>query len=206
MNKPTIFLTFDDKYINEWHKCRGLFKDNDIRATLYVTNLEQFTPREWEQLHDLQDDGHTIGCHGFNHEKVYPFIKEYGFCQYIERELEPFLNMMKFRGFGDIKHFSYPNGNGNTFTDFMLLKFFKTLRYGGRDYINMDKIGDKRLFYALNFGKNTKDKYCGHEEAVKYAIDNKKGICLLMHRPLKHRLKWLCRIKKISGIRFEGMG
>jgi peptidoglycan/xylan/chitin deacetylase (PgdA/CDA1 family) len=200
----TIFLSFDDKYITEWYKWRDWFVDNDWRVTFYITNLEQFTPREWDMLAALRGDGHTIGCHGYSHEKVYPFVKKYGWCNYVDRELEPFFFALKARGFDRPNHFSYPNGNGNDNTDFYLLKFFKTVRYGGRDYIDIAKIEKKQKFYALNFGKEPKAEFCGHEEAVIHAIDNNFGLCLLMHRPIKHRLEWLAKIGR--NIEFRGMG
>ena len=201
----TIFLSFDDKYITEWYKWRQWFLDHGWRVTFYITDLEKFTKEEWGKLKQLHDDGHTIGCHGHKHERVFPFIKKYGWCHYVECELEPFFFALKVRGFRKPQHFSYPNGNGNRNTDFYLLKFFKTLRYGGRDYIDMNRIRKKKIFHALNFGKSPREKFCGHEEAVIHAMDNNFGLCLLMHKPIKHRLEWLAIVTR-DRAEFKGMG
>ena len=201
----TIYLSFDDKYINEWYEWRLFFHDNDWLVTFYISNLDKLTLDEWEKLRALKDCGHTIGCHGFNHEKVFPFIKKYGWYHYVDCELEPFFYKMKVKGFDRPQHFSYPNGNGNKMTDFYMLKFFKTVRYGGRDYIDMKKIKKQRIFKALHFGKPPITAKCsGHEEAVIHAMDNGFGLCLLMHKPIKHRLEWLAEVTegraKIRGI------
>lgn len=188
---PAIFLSFDDYHIDEWYDLSPFLNQNNMKCTFYVTLSEQIAPSGWGKLKHLQDEGHTIGFHGTNHLRAAPEIEADGFEKFYEKEIAPGLSMFEENGLHTPAHYAYPMGNGNKISDYHLLKHFKTLRYGGREYIK--DLKGQRIFHAVNFGKFENKVFSGHEKYVQEAIRRKAAVCLFMHWPVMKRLTYLAR-------------
>ena len=191
MDKPVIFLSFDDCHIDEWFNMGSFLNLNKMKVTFYVAHMESITAGQWEKLKYLEDEGHTIGHHGLNHLRARPEIGKHGYEDFFEKEIAPGFILFQENGLKPPVNYSYPMGNGNGNTDHDLLKHFKTLRYGGREYIK--KLDGKQIFHAANFGKFENQEFSGHEGYVQEAIRRKAAICLYMHKPVQHRLEYLAR-------------
>jgi peptidoglycan/xylan/chitin deacetylase (PgdA/CDA1 family) len=125
-----IALSFDDKDdIADWHRffTQDQVKQLGAKVTFFVNNPDQLTPKEIDQLKDLQAVGHEIGCHGFRHVDALKCVERYGINGYIEREVKPAIEATAAQGFHP-KTFAYGGGYRTPATDNALLDHFVIVR------------------------------------------------------------------------------
>jgi peptidoglycan/xylan/chitin deacetylase (PgdA/CDA1 family)/folate-dependent phosphoribosylglycinamide formyltransferase PurN len=83
LKKPTVVLTFDDGYRDNFINLRAVVEQTGIPVTLFVSTahvsrqvefkhdidagLKNFTPLTWEQLRQMHRQGFTIGSHTRTH-------------------------------------------------------------------------------------------------------------------------------------------
>lgn len=79
--KPIVYLTFDDGPSQNTIKILDLLKENDIKATFFVT---QSTTQGAEEIYNrIVDEGHTLGIHTYSHryseiyQSVEAFLSDY---------------------------------------------------------------------------------------------------------------------------------
>lgn len=77
-NTPTVLITFDDGFADNYHEAAPILKRYGIKALFFVTTgfIEQINlnhrfkshsvlqPMSWNQLNRLLADGHSVGLHG----------------------------------------------------------------------------------------------------------------------------------------------
>lgn len=128
---PGIFLSFDDWYIQEWHGALPFFEMNNIKAIFNVSFMfetkEKIYDGDFQQLREIQEEGHTIGFHSTTHESASTYINKMGTEQYLEKEIFPGLEKLNKAGFYP-RHFAYPYGQYNEASNICLGKIFDTLR------------------------------------------------------------------------------
>ncbi len=124
-NKGGIIFTFDDQYINEWHKFRNKFREYNIKATFFICRPQNLTSNQITKLNQLVSDGHEIGNHGLNHRNA--LIFKDSIDQYYSNEIKPGLDNLESLGF-EIKSFAYPYGNSTEPIDSFLLDSIPYLR------------------------------------------------------------------------------
>lgn len=80
-NKPSIFLTFDDGYLNQYSEAAPILNDCGMKATFFVPvasvgnyfppgGKQQRPTMDWDHLEELHKQGHEIGSHGMNHRDL----------------------------------------------------------------------------------------------------------------------------------------
>lgn len=217
---PAIFLGFDDHFIHQWYGVRDLLVEYGAKVTFYLAKMDEYTDQEWTMLNALREDGHTIGHHGLRHRRAGEVsmspnderrkdpevITDWSI--WLEKEIHKGSCILHRHGIPIPKHYSYPNGNRSPESDEVLLRVFKTLRVGGTRYWRPSEIGKPhaRIVPGLNFGKNSKSRYCGHEGVVHHVADKGLVTSLYMHRPVQHRLVWLlqeCLKQKVAVLGME---
>lgn len=127
--KPGIVLTFDDNYIDDWYTADNTLNHYGWKATFFICKYAWLTPNEKKELHYLQDKGHDIAGHGYNHENALKYAAKYGLNKYINDEIIPLKAAMSRDGF-NITSFAYPDGAGahDATLDNNLLKYFSVIR------------------------------------------------------------------------------
>jgi len=124
---PGICLSLDDRSVKGWYALRSTFKEYGAHVTFFVTQFDSLSPSEIQMLRQLQSDGHEIASHGALHVQAEQYIKEHSYSEYVTNEIDPGISSMQKAGFQPVS-FAYPYGSKYWFTDYLLLKKFKTTR------------------------------------------------------------------------------
>lgn len=125
-----VALCFDDYFIDQWYGQRALFEQYGARVTFSVTHFDQLETEEVEWLHDLEDDGHEIGCHSLTHADPLAYLETHSVDEYIAEEIEPAIELMEVEGFHPTS-FTFPwDGQTDELVD-GLLGYFEILRGSG---------------------------------------------------------------------------
>lgn len=155
--QPGIVLTFDDDYVDTWYNAEKELRPYNWKATFFVCKYSAFTAEQKEKLHYLQDKGHDIAGHGYNHENAVKYVAKYGLDTYIKNEIIPLKEIMSKDGF-NIKSFAYPDGARDSKIDKRVLKYFDFIR--GTTYGELIPAGqycyyeDKRVIYGLGIDED----------------------------------------------------
>ncbi len=122
-----IALSFDDRFINEWHQLRPLFRKYNARVTFYITG-DTLTAAQIAQLRELASEGHEIGFHGTLHSSAPLLVDAYGVAGYLEKEIKPGLAFLHRHGFRPTSY-AHPGGSRTAKSDSALLAYgFVNLR------------------------------------------------------------------------------
>lgn len=122
-----IAVSFDDRFVREWYKLRPLLKRYNAKCTFYITQPDSLSEEDVKLLHELQKEGHEIGCHGAMHVRSMYYIWDFSLDEYMKNEIFPALKTMKKQGFSP-KTFAHPGGSQTWYSDRELLKYFTLLR------------------------------------------------------------------------------
>jgi peptidoglycan/xylan/chitin deacetylase (PgdA/CDA1 family) len=122
-----IAVSFDDRFVKEWYQLRPLLKKYNAKCTFYITQPDSLSDEEVKLLHELQKEGHEIGCHGAMHVRSMYYIWDFSLDEYMKNEIFPALTTMKKQGFSP-KTFAHPGGSQTWYSDRELLKYFTLLR------------------------------------------------------------------------------
>ena len=157
-NQSFSLLTLDDGFFNNLEFAKKVLKPLKIKAIFFIIpsllkdkknknkeffeilypnykerviyNLEkQFTPLSKEDIIKIQKLGHTIGMHGFNHERFSELSEKK-----INKLIKEGINIFKKLNI-KIIHFAYPFGDKNSFSvrsNRVLKKYFKYIHLGIR--------------------------------------------------------------------------
>jgi peptidoglycan-N-acetylglucosamine deacetylase len=194
-----IALSFDDRFIKEWASLRPLLKKYNVKATFYITQPDSLSDEEVNMLHELQKDGHEIGCHGAMHVRSMYYIWEHSLDEYMENEIFHALRTMKKQGFSP-KTFAHPGGSQMWYSDSELLKYFSLLRdvslknrnLWGYEYTRkveyMDEIyhqhDNTQKVNALLIDVGTKLTIEDLQKGLKRAKDEGSVMMIFGHKPL----------------------
>ncbi|MCP2042059.1 polysaccharide deacetylase family protein [Pontibacter sp. HSC-36F09] len=187
--QPAFVISFDDKYVSEWHAQRELFKRYKVKATFFITMPQQLSQSEIEMLQELAADGHEIASHGYLHENSSKFIKEHGIATYVAHEITPAIQAMQVIGFSP-STFAYPYGVRSLKLDQELTKYFHLLRgdswkVTGKGIEEQDRIFYKydgsRLVHGLGIDNNSGVTLQDMEAGFKRAYHNKEAIIIYAH-------------------------
>lgn len=193
-NEKTIYLTFDDGPGEYTEKILEILRENNIKATFFVTN--QF-PRYRYVLKDIVKDGHAIGVHSLTHQwSIYSDKKSY---------LDDFNAMHKIildETGVDTRLFRFPGGTNNTVSCNYSTGIMKSLEE------HMTKEGYFYFDWNVDSGDTT---YYTASEIVRYTInqiDGRHSSVVLMH-DIKSRtveaLKEIVRFGLENGYKFEAI-
>jgi peptidoglycan/xylan/chitin deacetylase (PgdA/CDA1 family) len=189
--KPGIWLSFDDRSIDQWYELRGLLNENNVVVTFFITQPDSLTVQEVQKLRTLQEDGHEIGFHGTQHVLSEDYIRKNGYRSYLDFEIDQGLTTLGRLGF-KCSSFAYPYGEKYWFTDFFLKSRFDFTRdvaavNGEKDLSIIDDIyysfdGDRTLS-AIGFDNNSGIDHEMLEQGMKRASENNEVLMLYAHEP-----------------------
>lgn len=74
-----IYLTFDDGPSENTDKILDILKQNDVKASFFVTAQYGTAEERARRLKRMQEEGHTIGLHTYSHnyERIYESVDSY---------------------------------------------------------------------------------------------------------------------------------
>ncbi|PKB17670.1 polysaccharide deacetylase family protein [Flavobacterium sp. 5] len=130
-----VVITFDDTSVDEWFETDKILNLYSWKATFCVSKINTLSYPEINKLQELQKEGHEIAGHGYHHFKAPEYVAANGIDKYINEEINPMLDLMKFYSL-KVSSFAYPYGFRNPEIDSVLLKKFKIVRgttYGAED-------------------------------------------------------------------------
>jgi len=125
--EPGFALTFDDDTISEWYEIRPLLKNNNIKATFFISSKGNFSKTEIAMLQELIKDGHEIGVHGWSHENSIERLKYQNAADYVNDEL---IKLKEYLQHVEIEtsSFAYVNGIRNKKLDKLVAEHFTHIR------------------------------------------------------------------------------
>jgi len=210
MDKPGIILAFDDCFISEWYECLPFFARHNMRVTFYLAYLSTIDSEQWKKLQAISEAGHVIGFHGLNHMRAGEVSKPpndptrkhqiTSWEEFLDVDIRPGIELLSEHFDGWYKHYAYPYGNRSDESDKVLLRYFHTLRTGGRNLYPVHEV--PRVYATFDFGKKPDEQLCGHEGLVKVAGEQEKIVAFHMHRPVIHRLEFLAAEATHYGLTF----
>jgi peptidoglycan-N-acetylglucosamine deacetylase len=186
---PAFVISFDDKYVSEWHAHKDVFKKYRVKATFFITMPHQLSQSEIEMLQDLAAEGHEIASHGYLHENSSKFIKEHGIAAYVAHDITPAIKTMQTIGFTP-STFAYPYGARSLKLDYELTKYFHLLRgdswkVAGKGIDELDRIfyqyDGSRLVHGLGIDSNSGVTLQDLEAGFQRAAQNKEAILIYAH-------------------------
>lgn len=127
ISTPTICLSFDDNYVNEWVTLVPLLDEYDAKVTFFVCRLGEFSEDEKESLRMLIDNGHEIGAHGEIHVSVNQYIRSHGIFAYFRNEVQSNVDEIKQYGVTP-RFFALPYGEHNKLVNLLLWLHFDGIR------------------------------------------------------------------------------
>ncbi|PWJ40747.1 polysaccharide deacetylase family protein [Sediminitomix flava] len=189
--KAGIWLSFDDQSIDQWYDLKTLLDSNSVKATFFISYPHYLTPQKIQKLKNLEKDGHEIGFHGYHHELSEYYIKEHGYLDYIEKEINQGLKIMQSHGF-QCTSFAYPFGAKYWFTDFILSQKFEFTR--GVTSLNQEKdlskmediyykFDNDRSLSAISFDNNSGVSLQMLDIALQRALTQNEVLMLYAHKP-----------------------
>ena len=184
-----VALTFDDKTIDQWFELRDLFQQNKAHVTFFITlwgnDLDQDSI---DKLRALQDDGHEIAFHGYNHVNANAYLENHPIQQYLDYEVIPGIEVMNNAGFYPVD-FAYPFGSENDTLTAALQAYFVHIRGTDSDIDDplLYEYGSNQLLIEgvgiddLTYGNTINDIYDG----ISSAKQEDKILILYAHEPVQ---------------------
>lgn len=184
-----ICISFDDRFIREWHSLLPLFEKYNARVTFFITQFDSLSAEEISMLHEIKNKGHEIGSHGAIHVISENYIQEHSYQEYMDHEIEASIRSMSKAGFSP-ESFAYPYGASYWFTDYLLLKKFSVVRKVSAprktltdlDEIYFDFSGRGKVS-ALSFDQGSGLTREMVIDGLKRASENREAILLYGHSP-----------------------
>lgn len=103
LNERVIALTFDDGPTKETDKILSILREQQIKATFFVTGAA--LQKHVEEGKKIADSGHELGNHTYSHERM--ILKSYGF---VKREIQKTDSLIRLTGYQGTIHFRPPYG------------------------------------------------------------------------------------------------
>jgi peptidoglycan-N-acetylglucosamine deacetylase len=129
--EPTLVLTFDDHFMDQWFAYLPLIESYDARVTFFVTRWDLISPEHVAGLRQAEERGHEVGHHGLLHRNPTDYLADHTLDEYIADEIVPATELMAADGFFPTA-FAYPWGGQTAALDDALGEHFEILRGSGR--------------------------------------------------------------------------
>jgi peptidoglycan-N-acetylglucosamine deacetylase len=200
--QPAIALTFDDSYVDDWHKMIPLLDSFNAKATFYVSNYNWFGATQKKKLKDLQAHGHEIAFHTTNHYNLDEYMKNCKMDVLLKKEIWDGLEKMKADGY-NCRTFAYPYGQHNELLDKKLLQQFKSVRAlnGTNNYARSMATGTKnRMLYGLGIDESSKRPFDVILKLIQNAANDKTCLVLTAHHVGRPELKMQLPMEKLRKI------
>jgi peptidoglycan/xylan/chitin deacetylase (PgdA/CDA1 family) len=221
-HKSGLTLTFDDHSINSWYSMRNIYLEYGAKVTFFVDKFHTLSSEKINKLKILEQDGHEIGCHTYNHKGI---GRDYDYNisrvdEYMEEQIIPAVTNMQNAGF-DPKSMAYPYGEHEKSFDSAVRTYLPYLRTtdsdSSRELYELHEIYHNEKKYYNLLSADGIDNYYDNEineirEALIKARKNGEIITLYAHRVtddpnqdyvISHKkLKNIIEIAKEIGLNF----
>lgn len=211
-----VILTFDDAYVNEWFATNQKLKKYNWKGTFFVSRINTLNNAKVKKLLQLQKEGHEIGGHGLQHLNAADYTRVYTINEYMNREINPMLDLMDFYGL-KVSSFAYPYGGRTKKLDAALLKKFKTIR--GRAFYEKEAskqgcyFNHSRLLFSFSIDDTYHRFTIPHlQKLLDYAKKNNKILILNSHKTVDNitgdyqtknaTLEYICKYIKNNNLNF----
>ena len=211
-----VILTFDDAYVNEWFATNQKLKKYNWKGTFLVSRINTLNNAKVKKLLQLQREGHEIGGHGLQHLNAADYTRVYTINEYMNREINPMLDLMDFYGL-KVSSFAYPYGGRTKKLDAALLKKFKTIR--GRAFYEKEAskqgcyFNHSRLLFSFSIDDTYHRFTIPHlQKLLDYAKKNNKILILNSHKTVDKitgdyqtknaTLEYICKYIKNNNLNF----
>jgi len=193
-NTAGFCLTFDDTYIKEWDDISDILDSNNVHVTFFLTRIFSVNDNGIKTLHKLENKGHEIGCHGWQHINAEEYLRTNKVENYFNIEVKPSLKYLAKFNFSPTAY-SYPYGSNNDSLDNYLLNHFKVLRDVTdeqrkpleKNIEDIDEIffdfNKQKVISALGIDANFKITLDMLEKGFERASKNNEIIVLYAHKP-----------------------
>ncbi len=213
---PGVLFTFDDDYIDDWYEADQLLHPYGWKGTFFVCWYASLTKEQKSKLHYLQNRGHDIAGHGYNHLNALKYSKEFGIEKYINDDILPLKAAMKKDGF-NIHSFAYPDGARDAELDTELLKHFDIIRGTTYEEIRPESqfcyYEGNRVVYGLGIDDDYKQfNIPYYKSLMDYAKAHNKIVIFYGHKTVSNAdekletplsaLEDLCKYAKNNGLKF----
>ncbi|WP_281225962.1 polysaccharide deacetylase family protein [Flavobacterium aquiphilum] len=214
--QPGVIFSFDDNYIEDWYVADKLLHPYHWKATFFVTWYGGLTADQKAKLHYLNNNGHEIGAHGYNHFNALKYYKEFGMEKYIKDDILPLKLAMAKDGF-DVRTFAYPDGARDATLDAELLKYFDIIRGTTYEQIPPESqfcyFEGNRVIYGLGIDDDYKQfNIPYYKSLMDYAKSHNKIVIFYGHKTVPNAdekietplsaLEELCKYAKTIGLKF----
>ena len=186
-----VCFTFDDSHSKNWTAAIPLFQKYNAHASFFFSG--KIDDVKIAAMKKLQQHGHTVGLHTFNHQSAVTIMKTRGPQWYLEKQVFSQLAVCTANGV-KIRSFAYPNNRRNPITDQALFKHFDFLRAGTgvpqrscrpKDnpgmYYPVAKLQKKMVLGGLGLGKYYSTDYAEIELALERAAKNNEVAVFFSH-------------------------
>lgn len=126
--QPGLLLSFNDRAVHQWHASLPIFAKYQAKATFFISELDVLDQSYCRLLRELQEAGHTVGCHGLRHRRARSCVNACGGPHYMCVEVYPSLYAFTRGNLKLPTCWSYPCGCRDAETDKWLLRVFGKLR------------------------------------------------------------------------------
>lgn len=113
LGEKMFYLTIDDTPSDKTAQILDVLKEAEVPATFFIIGRPaKYDESCWENIRRIEEDGHAIGCHGYNHSK-----KSLGTPELLEQEVRNFNNALTMILGHDFKAqlFRFPYGSTNDY-------------------------------------------------------------------------------------------
>lgn len=192
-NQAGVVLTFDDTSVDQWHDFFA--RRNDVRATFFVSHWHTLSSPQIEKLRALQNTGHEIGCHSYNHTPIHhsPYLSDPAKASlYVAEQVIPAVANMQAAGFYPTS-FAYPNGRRAPAYDDAIRPYLPYLRSttpnGGQTLSTLDELyHSSSTSYGFLSGDGIDSSYQNELPEIEAALTRAKNrgeiLTLYAHRIL----------------------
>jgi peptidoglycan/xylan/chitin deacetylase (PgdA/CDA1 family) len=102
-------ITFDDGMLSQYTYAKSILDKYNFKATFYIicNNVDKENRMNWNNIHILEEEGHEIGSHSMNHNKLSKLSEDE-----MEYEIIESKRCLQANGF-DVTSFSFPYNDGD---------------------------------------------------------------------------------------------
>ncbi len=163
--KP-IMITFDDGDGSQYTDALPELDKAGFKATFYIMTVVLGRPKYFTraQVKELNDKGHTIGCHTWDHHKVTKYTE----ADWQKQVVKPRADLEKIIG-QPVKYFAYPFGlwNPAAASHIKQYGFTAAFRLAGKPDHETPMYTIKRQIVDGNWSAEQMMKYIAHSEKAK---------------------------------------
>lgn len=165
--QKVCYLTFDDGPSDNTPEVLDILRENDVKATFFVTGTGRF-----DYIKRIQEDGHAIGLHTYSHSYADVYASDEAFFADLQKISDKVYEYTGIRS----KLIRFPGGSSNLvskkYCDGIMTRLTKAV--GEQGYVYFDWNVDSTDGES---GKSAADLV----NAVKRNIPKSKSACVLMH-------------------------